>query len=298
MLIAIIVFGYLVFGGDKNDKGEEIIPAATLNGALPGIPLNLNVKARSAEEVELSWKGPGNELSFQIIRDGRLIKEVSKDVNIYIDNGLRPATTYEYEVFAVNNIGKSGSGIIISRTKNPSVLVRLDKIGVADNGEDALRQFVDKNGEIFLGIVVSDGKESVTIRLPQNGYYDLSDDSDVDVGLALLSTQEIGDYLKINVIGFESDGGKGEEILIQALDMAVTYYTSGLTSIILDLAGIDLKSTFQDIVGFDDDFLGEYIEEWNKSNNWGIGPSRYIECEKGDGIGLRFWFTISSPFMP
>ena len=262
----------------------------------PNAPLGFKVKSVTATQIELVWKDTNDELSYKILRDGQIIKELQKDSTSFVDYDLKPATLYEYEIIAVNDAGETGSGTIDIKTKNPPVMIRLDRIGVADNGEESLREILDKNGEVFIGVVIGDGKTTVTRRLPSKGYYELADNSEIDQNLILFNTPEIGDYLYINIIGFESDGGIGEELLAKAFDVAVKSYTGGLSAIIMNLLGIDFTGIFKEVIGFDDDFLGEYTEQWDQSNNWGVGPSKYHECNEGDGtIGLKLWFTISSP---
>jgi len=262
----------------------------------PVTPQNLNIKNVTATEIELIWEDSNNELAYQIYRDGQMIKELQKDSTKYIDYRLKPATLYEYKVVAVNNAGKTGSETITVKTKNPPIVVRLDKIGVSDNGEEYFRELIDEHGEIFIGVVVSDGRTTVSHRLPNKNYYKLADNSDIIQNIILFSIPEIGDYLYINIIGFENDGGMGEELLAKAFDIGVKSYSGGLGSAIMKLIDVDFSGIFKEIIGFEDDFLGEYTEQWEYSDNWGIGQSIYHECGIGNGtIGLKLWFTISSP---
>ena len=277
-------------------RGNQEIKADTS----PDAPQELEAKTISATQIGIVWKDTSNnELSFEIVRDGQSIQGIPNNSSSFTDYNLKPATVYQYEVFAVNSVGKTSSGVIAIKTKNPPIVVRLDKIGVSDVGESFLRRLIDKDGEVFIGIVVDDGKTKITKRLPVQGHYDMSENSVIDIGLLLYSSQEIGEYLNLNVIGFESDGGIGEEILIEALNTGVKLYIGPLSSIMIKLAGIDFTETLKKVMGFDDDYLGEYIEEWNQTDYWGVGSYVDIPCKTGNNtIGLRLWFTISSSVTP
>ena len=50
---------------------------------------------------------------------------------------------------------------------NPSITVKLNRIGVFDNGEDSLRDM--DGGEIYLGVIITDGEKTTKSRLPTFG---------------------------------------------------------------------------------------------------------------------------------
>lgn len=300
-ILLILVVVLLIVLISRNHQEEQPNMSLTLTpevkvNVTPDAPQELKANTISASQIEIIWKDvSNNELSFEIIRDGQSIQVIPNNSQSFTDYNLKPATLYKYEVFSVNDAGKTSSGVIAIKTKNPPIMLRLDKIGVSNVGESFLRRLIDKDGEVFIGVVISDGQTKVTKRLPVEGHYNLSENSVLDIGLLLFSSQEIGEYLNIDIIGFESDGGIGEEILIKALDTGVKLYIGTLASIMVKMAGINFTGTVEKVVGFGDDYLGEYIEEWNQTNYWGVGSYQDIGCKIGDGsIGLRLWFTISS----
>ncbi len=263
----------------------------------PKAPTNLVTKRVSATEISLTWQdNSNNELGFTVLRNGKKLHELPNDSEEYTDTRLRPATEYVYEITASNDAGESRSEPFAIKTKNPPIRVWIDKIGVADNGEDYLREVFDGSGEIFLGMVVSDGKITNQKRLPASDFYHLADNEVRDVGILAFSTDEVGDYLSINVIGFENDGGLGDELLSRALNMAFKASMGGLSSMILTAAGVDFTDTFKEIIGFEDDYLGEYQNEWTGITNWGVSKYSDIQHKNSDGnIGLRIWFRIECP---
>ncbi len=263
----------------------------------PEAPSNLVPESLSAIEIGLTWvDNSNNELGFQIMRDGQKVSDLPEGSEIYLDRGLRPATDYRYEVIAYNLVGENTSSLCVVRTKNPPIRVWIEKIGVADNGEEYFRELLDKSGEIFIGMVITDGKTTTKRRLPASNFYPLADNEVTDVGILAFYTDEVGGYLILDTIGFESDGGLGEELLCMALDKTVKASMGGLSSLILTLAEVDFTDTFKEVIGFEDDYLGEYQFEWKSSDNWGVGYHTDIKCQKEDGnIGLRLWFRIECP---
>lgn len=289
IIIALMVCVFVGIRACENYKDE-------LARIPPLPPKDLIVKKVSSTQIDLEWEdASNNELGFRIIRDDEPIRELPEDSTSFSDYELKPSTVYEYEIIAYNNAGESPKASVVIKTKNPRLVVRLDRIGVIDNGEDFFRELIDKHGEIFIGVVVKDGINTWKRRLPAEGYYKLADNTAIEVRELIFTSDAIGDYLSINIIGFENDGGTAEELLVQALNIAATSSFGPLGSIMLSLAGVGFTDTFKDIANLKDDYLGEYNEEWPQSDNWGIGSYEDIRCNKGDGIGLRLWFTVSTP---
>lgn len=293
ILILLVAVAFLSFGGYlwyTNWKTSIMrIP--------PKAPSNLVAESLFATEIKLIWKdNSNNELGFQVMRDGQKVGDLLKGSEEYLDRGLRPATDYEYEVIAYNLVGENTSSLCVVRTKNPPIRVWIDKIGVADNGEEYFREILDKSGEVFVGMVITDGKTTTQRRLPASNFYPLADNEVTNVGILAFYTGEVGEYLILDTIGFESDGGLGDELLCMALDKALKASMGGLSSLMLTLAEVDFTDTFKEIIGFEDDYLGEYQCEWKSSDNWGVGYYPDIKCQKEDGnIGLRLWFRIECP---
>lgn len=265
----------------------------------PESPTDLRTTTVSASQIAIAWNDNSkNEVYFIVYRDGDLLEILPENTESFIDNDVQYSTNYQYQIVAQNSRGESKTLILEVKTKNPPLTIKLIQVGVADNGEDLLREMLDNHGEVYVGIVVTDGSVISTRRLPSKGEYLLADNSVETVNQVIYSTQEVGDRLKINVVGFEKDGGLGEELLSQAFDMAVKGTMNTLASLMLDIAGVSFADTFKEIIGFDDDFLGEYSYEWDISSKWGVGTYYGVNCDKGNGVtGLRLWFEISSPLI-
>lgn len=261
----------------------------------PKVPANLIAKPISSTEVELTWKDKSNnENGFLIYRDGINIAQLPANSSQYLDSERRPATNYSYEIKAYNQAGESGIIMVSVKTLNPPIVVWIDQIGVHDNGEDFLRD--RDGGEINVGIIVTDGKTTTQTRLPDNGFYHLKGDEVTDVKLQVFSTKEVGEYLRVVAIGYENDGGSGEQLIYKVMDKATKSYIGGPISILLTLSGIDFTSIFSDIFGADDDWLGTYVSAWESDSNWGVGRYIDISSKNKDGnVGLRLWFRVVSP---
>ena len=103
----------------------------------PKAPSNLVAESLSATEIKLTWEDKSNnELGFQVIRDSQKVGDLLKGSEKYVDRGLRPATSYRYEVKAYNQAGESNIVLCSVKTLNPPIQIWLVKIGVHESGEE------------------------------------------------------------------------------------------------------------------------------------------------------------------
>ncbi len=270
--------------------------APPLSPTPPNAPYNLNAEAISYSSVSLQWMdNSSTEEGFRIYRDNNFIATVGMNVTLYQDSGLRAATTYQYVVKAYNQAGESGTSLCTVRTPNPPITVRLDRIGIYDNREDWLR---GTDGEVYVGIIVTDGTTIEKERFPEREgqHYKLAKNETVDIGTIIFSTDEVGDYIRIAVIGYEDDGGSGEMLIYQALGAAAEGYISGGAATLLEMTGFGLGNLLAKLFGAEDDWLGSYENSWGSDNDWGIGRYKDIALKDERGVlCLRLWFTIESP---
>ena len=278
--------------------GRYYQPAATPPTlTLPNAPYNLTAEAVSYSTVKLQWiDSSDNEEGFRIYRGNDIVATVGPNINIYQDTGLRPATTCHYVVKAYNQAGESATPVCAVKTLNPPITVRLDRIGVYDNGEHWLRGGA---GEVYVGIIVTDGNTVVEKQFPEGEgqFYKLYENETVDVGTIIFSVDEVGDYVRIAAVGYEADGGPGETLIYQALGAAAEGYLSGGAASLLEMTGSGLGNILAKLFGAEDDWLGSYENAWDSDSDWGIGRYTDITCEEEDGtLGLRLWFTIESPW--
>jgi hypothetical protein len=291
-LLAVIVLtsvaGFLLWG---NSKAEAVESA-------PGSPEGLASTRISATSVSLAWKDRSrNEEGFLLYRDRALIATLAKGTTTYDDVNLRPATTYLYEVKAVNAFGESAASPCTFKTSNPPIRVRLDRVGVHDNGESGIRELLGGGtGEVQVGIVISDGKTTTQLTFPPKGAYKLKPDETMPVGSLVFETVEIGESLRVIATAYEDDGGLGEQVLYKALDIAAKRYIGNPASLALTLSGVDLSKIVAGIFGAEDDWLGTYDTQWTGGENWGVRSYADVQCMKEDGkVGLRLWFTVECP---
>lgn len=269
----------------------------------PKAPSELVAKPLSSTKIQLNWKdNSNNEIGFMLYRNGQEIATLSVNTGKYVDEWLRPATDYRYEIKAYNQVGESQVAGCSVSTLNPSIAVIIDKIGVHENGEEG-ELFRDYDllgrpgkGEVRVGLVVTDGKTSIQKTLPYKGTYELLRDEVVTVSLPLYQTNEVGDSLRLYATAYEEDGGFGEQLIYKALNMAMGSYMDMPTSILFKLAGVDFSKIFADIFGAEDDWLGSYVYEWKNTDNWGVNNYVDVQCKRENGnVGLRLWFRIYSP---
>ncbi|RLC71731.1 MAG: hypothetical protein DRI26_04490 [Chloroflexi bacterium] len=176
------------------------------------------------------------------------------------------------------------------KTPNPPIKVTLRKVGVYENGEAPLREVLDPKGEIYLYVVVEDGKaqEPKPLRVPYQDYYHLKDNEITDVDMEVFYTQEVGNYLHVFVSAWENDGGGFEQLVQRAIGTAIIETATGGTGIGA-LFGDVLGNLVGKFLGSEDDHIGDYEQVWYPGKCWGAGE----HCvERGN---LRLWFDISSP---
>jgi hypothetical protein len=262
---------------------------------LPEPPTNVTGTVLSSNEIEIKWTDEAiNEKGFNVYREGSKAGQLPSNTSVFKDEGLKPATNYNYEIRAYNEIGESTSARISLVTKNPAIAIYIDKIGVHQNGESGVRD-VD-GGEVSAGLVISDGKTTTSTRLPLSDYYKLKNDQVIDVGLQVFSTDSVAQYLRMTVIGYENDGGSGEQMIYSIMDKVVKSYINGPASALLDLSGASFTNAFGSIFGADNDWLGTVTYDWNASQNFGVGQYIDIGANNKDGLpSLRIWFKVVCP---
>jgi hypothetical protein len=264
--------------------------------SVPQTPVNLTAKAESGKTLVLNWlDNSSNEEGFILYRDSVEITRTGPNASTYQDINLKPATTYQYSVKAFNKAGESGTSTFIVKTPNPSITIRLDRIGVYDNRENVLR---GESGEVYLYVAVSDGKNPVQqLRFPRekNDEYKLAKNETVDIGSQIFYASEVGDYLTLTVIGYERDGEGFEPLVYKALAAAINAQAGGAIGTILDIFNLNLADLLGQLLGEADDFLGSYENTWDVTTNWGTGQYTDLVCKDERGIDcLRLWFTITS----
>jgi fibronectin type 3 domain-containing protein len=88
----------------------------------PAAPTDLSAIAVTSSRIELAWSAASDPESgvthYRVYRDGALINNAATPA--YADTGLAPATTYRYEVSAVNAAGLEGPRSLPATATTPS----------------------------------------------------------------------------------------------------------------------------------------------------------------------------------
>jgi hypothetical protein len=280
----------------SRQPGSSSTTAAPLIGA-PAAPRQLASSQVTATSVRLIWQNASNnEESLLVYRDGKEIARQSGGTISFDDHALEPSTSYLYEVRAVNSFGQSPAVSLSVKTLNPPILVRLDRIGVADNGESGIRGMVGGRGEVQIGLIVSDGRATAKVKFPPSKSYSLNPDESVPVDATVFEASEVGDFVRIIATAYEDDGGLGEQVLYNGLEIAARAYTGPVGSAVLSASGVDISQQAGNLFGAEDDWLGTYDAVWSAGQNWGVGQYADVQCRTKEGtVGLRLWFTIKCP---
>ena len=106
-LAAFTTYEYYVrtVGEDEDQSGpSNLVTVTTLDGSPPTVPANLVATAVDAGRIDLTWSASDDLQSgvarYRVYRDGSVVGTSSS--TSYQDEGLSPATAYEYRVSAVN----------------------------------------------------------------------------------------------------------------------------------------------------------------------------------------------------
>ena len=175
---------------------------------------------------------------------------------------------------------------------NPGIVVTLDQVGVISDHDP----LVQGKGEIYLGVVVTDGVEYIVTEVPPRtndpSHFSLNDNETHAVNTEIFRTDSVGDYLTIAIISYESDGDDEYQDLVYeglaiAAQTAIRSQTAGID--IIALLDIDLKDLLKEFTGATDDMVGSYENTWTNNTSWGVGT--YSDITSDD---LRLWFTIES----
>ncbi|MFH8365892.1 chitinase [Streptomyces sp. NPDC018031] len=94
-------------GPGGGQPGEEI----------PGAPSGLRTGATSATSVDLSWSPVSGATGYQVYRDGTKVQSVGGTSATV--TGLSPATSYQFQVTAVNSAGESPKSAPVTGTTTP-----------------------------------------------------------------------------------------------------------------------------------------------------------------------------------
>ncbi len=106
----------------RNEQGEAwaanyamaVVPAVPL----PGAPSDLRVSDVKAKSVTIGWAPGSDQTSAQVVRwtgsGWKQVGMVEAGGNSFTDTGLQPATTYYYDVIAVNRAGNTWAAQYVS----------------------------------------------------------------------------------------------------------------------------------------------------------------------------------------
>ncbi|MBW1729018.1 MAG: fibronectin type III domain-containing protein [Deltaproteobacteria bacterium] len=95
-----------------------LILASCIKDKRPNAPTDLRALLSSSNYVELYWNdNSNNESYFRIEKNG--IADTTTRINYYIDREIQSGLEYTYQVWAVNEIGESGSNIVTVMVLGP-----------------------------------------------------------------------------------------------------------------------------------------------------------------------------------
>lgn len=103
---------------DELEHDIEIVPQATgINGSVPAMVDGATFQAQASDDhVVLKWNATAGATKYEVFRDGKSIGTTS--ALTLTDEGVAPATQYNYTVIARNEVGDSSESAVIVITTN------------------------------------------------------------------------------------------------------------------------------------------------------------------------------------
>jgi hypothetical protein len=92
----------------------------------PGTPSDVTATRLSSTQIQLGWKAPGGQTSYEVRRRAgtsgswTFSTELEGTVTSWIDSGLTPQTTYQYQIRACNSTGCSEYSPQVTISTSPS----------------------------------------------------------------------------------------------------------------------------------------------------------------------------------
>ena len=99
------VNGIIVRGSGRFD--DIVLSDGNDDTTLLQTPSNFSTSDVTSHSVTLNWEDVEGENSYVILRDGEIIYTTAADVTTYTDTNLTAATSYKYEIKAVNDSSES-----------------------------------------------------------------------------------------------------------------------------------------------------------------------------------------------
>lgn len=109
------------------------------NTTPPSVPESINAEPVGEREIKISWTSASNAESdlggYAVYRDDKLIASVPLDTTTFLDTQLKPNTTYNYSVAALNSSGVPGpvAGPITATTWADETPPRITDVSVRKN---------------------------------------------------------------------------------------------------------------------------------------------------------------------
>lgn len=130
----------MVYTGPGPDEWGTIegsfIPRST-DSTPPSAPSGIAVASKSETKITLSWAPAidpdSGVLKYRIYRDGSMVGETSD--TSFVDNGLTHATTYQYQVSAINGVllESNKSALLSTSTLTDSVAPAIQSVSASDS---------------------------------------------------------------------------------------------------------------------------------------------------------------------
>lgn len=132
-LLQATTYTYRVFAINSVGTSLPSNKASAITFGPPSAPTGLGAIASSSSKINLSWTAPSNNggskiqgYKIQRSSDGgvtwyTIVSNTWSTTTTYSDSGLKPATSYNYSVYAINSVGTSAPSNIVTTKTLPTI---------------------------------------------------------------------------------------------------------------------------------------------------------------------------------
>ncbi|MEM7263784.1 MAG: LamG-like jellyroll fold domain-containing protein, partial [Planctomycetota bacterium] len=186
-------------GNESTAAGPIVGATLPLDAQAPTTPANLLASAVSPTRIDLSWTASTDNVGvtgYRLLKDGVEIALLPNSQTSYIDQGLSPETSHDYEVFALDAAGNISGGTAVNGTSLPTTLGLFRAWGFEEgSGSHAL----DSSGNSGDGVLENGASRAVS------GYFGESLQTDGTSGNVDLGTLDIPTSEMTIMVWFNAD---------------------------------------------------------------------------------------------
>ncbi len=181
-----------------NDRGKSnpvIINVHVPKNLIPKAPSDLSAKV-FYRTIVLKWKdNSDNETMFEIYRNGQYLADIPANSTTYKDEWVDLEKSYKYEVYALNNDGRSSPAVVVVRTgKEIYTPTAPSNLSAVLNGNDEVKLTWKDNSRIeSMYKIIRNGELLATLPSDVTTFTDISVRPNTVYTYEVIASNSVGD---------------------------------------------------------------------------------------------------------